>query len=94
MQQKNRHTIVKFCFLAFKKKGYSDIASLFPYGIISNKKLQTDEMKKLTHAVGSLVPPQGPTGGPRPRLDSVAKKHKLDDENDIEEVFEQEREPE
>ena len=63
----------------------------------SYMKLQTDEMKKLTHAVGALVPPQAPVGalvppqappgGPRPRLDSVAKKHKLDDDNDIEEVF-------
>ena len=50
----------------------------------SYMKLQTEEMKKLTHAVGSLVPPPAT----RPRLESVSKKHKLDD--DIE-VFEDAR---
>ena len=47
-------------------------------------KVQTDEMKKLSHAVGSLVPPVAPAG--RPRHVSVAsKKHKLDEYS--EEVF-------
>ena len=47
-------------------------------------KIQTDEVKKLSHAVGLLVPSAAPVG--RPQHVSVAsKKHKLDE--DSEEVF-------
>ena len=53
--------------------------------LTSYMKLQTDEMKRLSLAVGSLAPPpRVPLA--RPRLESVGKKHKLDE--DIEEVFE------
>ena len=50
----------------------------------SYMKIQTDEFKKLSHAVGLLVPPAAPVGRPR-RVSVASKKHKLDE--DSEEVF-------
>ena len=46
----------------------------------SYMKLQTEEIKKLNMTVGSLIPPPA---APRPRIESVCKKHKLDEEAEV-----------